>query len=58
MNNVINKPAYGHNSPEGWHKDHHHPVAKGGTDHPKNMQPLQSAQNRDKSDTYPYPDQV
>ena len=37
----------------GWKIDHIKPVAKGGTDDLNNLQPLQWANNRHKSDNYP-----
>jgi len=47
--NTIYKPAYGRNSPMGWQVDHMHPVSKGGSDHPRNLQALQTKANRKKS---------
>ena len=38
----------------GWEVDHRHPISKGGTDSPKNLQAVQWKENRQKSDTYPY----
>lgn len=52
--NTIYRSSYGKNSEMGWQIDHKHPVAKGGSDNLRNLQPLQSAENRKKSDTYPY----
>ena len=37
-----------------WEVDHRHPVSKGGTDSPKNLQAVQWKENRIKSDKYPY----
>ena len=52
--NTIFKPSYGKQSNMGWEVDHKHPVAKGGTDSPKNLQAVQWEENRSKSDKYPY----
>lgn len=52
--NTIYKPSYGKKSEMGWEVDHKHPVAKGGTDSPKNLQAVQWKENRSKSDKYPY----
>ncbi len=54
MGNEIFGPSYGKTSPMGWEVDHKHPVSKGGTDCLRNLQPLQSAENRRKSNKYPY----
>lgn len=42
------------NSKEGWEIDHIKPVAKDGKDDLSNLQPLQWATNKSKSDTYPW----
>ena len=39
----------------GWEIDHIRPEAKGGESNINNFQPLQWKNNREKSDTYPYP---
>lgn len=52
--NQICRTSYGKDSPQGWEVDHKHPKAKGGTDHSRNLQALQTDANRQKSDTYPY----
>jgi len=53
-NNVLYKPSYGKNSEMGWEVDHKKPVDKGGTDNLKNLQPLQTDENKDKSNQYPW----
>lgn len=52
--NEIYKPAYGTNGEKGWEVDHKKPKAKSGTDSPRNLQALQTRENRKKSDKYPY----
>ena len=52
--NTIYKPSYGKQSEMGWEVDHKHPVAKGGSDSPKNLQAMHWQENREKSDNYPY----
>ncbi len=52
--NPIYKPAYGKDSGMGWQIDHKKPVDKGGTDNPRNLQPLQTDENREKGDRYPW----
>ena len=52
--NVIYKPSYGKQSDMGWEVDHKHPVSKGGSDSPKNLQAVQWEENREKSNKYPY----
>lgn len=44
---------YGKESLYGWEIDHCLPVAKGGTDHTDNLQPLQWQNNRAKADDFP-----
>lgn len=51
--NVIYKSAYGRNSPMGWQVDHIKPASKGGSDSRRNLQALQTAANRRKSDKMP-----
>jgi 5-methylcytosine-specific restriction endonuclease McrA len=52
--NQIYKPAYGTEGEQGWEVDHKHPLSKGGTDNPRNLQALQTEENRKKGDKYPY----
>jgi hypothetical protein len=53
---IINYQQYGKATHKyGWDIDHSRPVAKGGTDHINNLQPLQSYYNRYvKRDNYPW----
>lgn len=48
--NVIKKGSYGTKGDYGWEIDHKNPVAKGGTDNPRNLRPLHWEENREKSD--------
>lgn len=50
--NVVYKPSYGKQSEMGWEIDHKNPIANGGSDHGRNLQILQTAANREKSDKY------
>jgi 5-methylcytosine-specific restriction endonuclease McrA len=52
--NVIYRPSYGKDSEMGWEVDHKKPVDKDGTDNLKNLQPLQTDENREKSNQYPW----
>jgi len=52
--NEIYKPSYGKNSPKGWEIDHKNPPSKTGTDTKRNKRPLQTTENRRKSNKYPY----
>lgn len=52
--NEIFRYSYGKGSPMGWQVDHKHPVSKGGSDQIRNLQPLQSAENKRKGNKYPY----
>ena len=44
--NELYKPSYGKNGEKSWEIDHRNPVAKGGTDHRRNLRILQSDENR------------
>ena len=52
--NVLFWPSYGLDTTMGWEVDHSKPKSKGGTDHPNNLQALQTEENRLKGDEYPY----
>lgn len=52
--NTIYRPSYGKNSEMGWQVDHKNPVSKGGSDHGRNLQPLQTEENREKGNEYPW----
>ena len=54
VGNVIRKPSYGKQSPLGWQVDHKRPVDKGGTDSLRNLQPLQTEENKEKGSRYPW----
>ena len=45
--NEIYKPSYGKNSEKGWEVDHKKPADKGGTDNLRNLQPLQTEENKE-----------
>ena len=47
-------PSYGKHTPMGWEVDHSHPRALGGTDSPRNLQALNTAENRRKGNRYPW----
>ncbi len=52
--NTLYKHSYGKNTEMGWHIDHKKPLAKGGSEHLRNIQALQSTANIRKSDKYPH----
>jgi len=52
--NIIRRASYGKDSEMGWEVDHKKPVNKDGTDNLRNLQPLQTDENREKSDAYPW----
>ena len=51
--NPIYKPAFGKGGDTGWQVDHRRPVARGGTDHRRNLRALQTKANQEKADKYP-----
>ena len=54
MGNEMYRHSYGKTSAMGWNVDHKHPVAKGGSDVMRNLQPMNSRANSRKGDKYPY----
>ena len=52
--NKIYKPSYGKDSDMGWEIDHKKPVSKGGRDKLGNLQPLQTDENKEKGNAYPW----
>ena len=48
--NKIRYGSYGTQGEYGWELDHKNPVSNGGTDNPRNLQPLHWEENRAKSD--------
>ena len=52
--NTISRSAYGKTSPQGWEVDHKKPSSKGGSDNPRNLQAMQTSENRRKGNSYPY----
>ena len=49
--NLIRKDRFGKASPQGWEIDHIMPKSKGGSDHLRNLQAMQTDKNRDLGDT-------
>lgn len=49
----IARAEHGQTSKYGWEIDHVRPVAKGGSDHLSNLQPLHCENNRSKRDDWP-----
>ena len=52
--NLIYKPAFGTQGDVGWEIDHIRPQSRGGSDNPKNLQAINTNENRKKGDQYPY----
>jgi len=52
--NTIFKQSYGKNTPMGWVIDHVWPVSKGGSNKEKNLEALQTSENRSKSNLLVY----
>eukprot|EP00639_Heterosigma_akashiwo_P001073 CAMPEP_0194588456 /NCGR_PEP_ID=MMETSP0292-20121207/19794_1 /TAXON_ID=39354 /ORGANISM="Heterosigma akashiwo, Strain CCMP2393" /LENGTH=139 /DNA_ID=CAMNT_0039444969 /DNA_START=8 /DNA_END=427 /DNA_ORIENTATION=+ len=50
--NVMYKPSYGKTSAMAWEADHKKPLAKGGTNHTRNFQALNTTENRKKGANY------
>jgi len=50
LGNPMYKPSYGKSTSMGWEIDHSKAQSKGGTDHLNNLQPLNTAANRQKGD--------
>ncbi len=49
--NPIRKNQYGKDGPQGWEIDHIKPANRGGSDHLRNLQAMQTRKNRELSDT-------
>lgn len=52
--NIVYKPSYGKDSDMGWQVDHKKPVDKDGDDKLGNLQPLQTEENKEKGNQYPW----
>ena len=48
------KHAFGTQGDVGWEIDHRRPKARGGSDNPRNLQAINTNENREKGDQYPY----
>ena len=49
--NQMYKKSYGLNSKQGWEIDHIKPVSRGGSDHIRNLQAMNTAKNRELGDS-------
>ncbi len=49
--NMMYRPSYGQSSSMGWEIDHIKPKSMGGSDHLRNLQPLNTGVNRSKGDS-------
>jgi 5-methylcytosine-specific restriction endonuclease McrA len=52
--NPLYRPSFGKEGEKSWEIDHIKPVDKGGSDHLRNLQPLQTQTNREKGNQYPF----
>ena len=52
--NTLFRRSYGKDSEMGWEIDHKNPVSEGGSDNLRNLQPLQTDENRQKGGQYPW----
>lgn len=50
--NEMFKPSYGKDGEKSWEIDHRRPKSKGGSDHRRNLQALNTKANQKKSDKY------
>ncbi len=51
--NEICKWAYGKKGPKSWEIHHKHPLSRGGTNSPRNLEAMQTRANRRKGNKYP-----
>ena len=49
--NRISKSQFGETGPRGWEIDHIKPESRGGSDHTRNLQAMQTKKNRELGDT-------